>query len=167
MVSPRKLLKMPFTSLSVLPFIPIWTEPRRSRPLPKTPISRFRGLSIRRPPSSFLKSLLAIEQQSSFTEVSGLKFSILNNSTSLPRPHHPWSMPRKKVRMSARSVANATWRNSRLTGWGIPSLLCHSHTVRICEQTNFAAEDGQYAHGLGYFFLDQRMVFIIHVCITH
>lgn len=142
MVSPRKLSKGPFTSSSVLPLTPIWMEPRRSRPLPQTLISLFRGLSIQRPPSSFSKFLLATEQQSSFTEVSVLKFSILNNSTSLPRRHHSWTMPRKKVRMSARSMENAKWRNSKLTGWGIPSLLCHSHTVRICEQTGFTAEDG-------------------------
>jgi len=135
MVSPRKLLKRPFTSSSALPVVPIWMEPQRSRTVPQTHIL-FRGLRIQRPPWSFSKFMLTIQQQSSVTNVSGLKFSILNNSTSqsLPRPHHLETEPTK---IKVRSV-------ERPTGWGRPSLLYHSNTARICDQknkTNLVAED--------------------------
>jgi len=153
MVSPRKLLKKLFASSSA----PIWMQPRRSWLL-QTPISPLRGLSIQRPLSSFSKFLLAIGQQSSFTEELGLKSSILNNSTT---PHYSWTKPRTKV-----WVENAKWRNSRLSGWGIPSLLCHSHTARICEKCG----GGLYC-GYVYFFFGSKhgffIIFTSQVCIQY
>jgi len=124
------------------PSTPSPANPQHSRPLLQTPV---RGLAIPRRLSSFSKFLLAIDQQSSFTKVSGLRFSLTQSGAQ-----------------GKKSVEGAKWRRPRHTGWGTLFLL-YSHTARICERVGRVCcgdpkNHGSFTHWIFYLLL--RMSFI-------